>query len=43
MIGMPDTPVRVETHARQISYDQFCLRICTAQTANVSTALQCEQ
>ncbi|KAK1922318.1 putative glycoprotein [Papiliotrema laurentii] len=25
-----------------ISYDQFCLRICTAQTANVTTALQCE-
>ncbi|RSH90776.1 hypothetical protein EHS25_009951 [Saitozyma podzolica] len=25
-----------------ISYDQFCLRICTAQSANVSTALQCE-
>ncbi|ORY31050.1 hypothetical protein BCR39DRAFT_571881 [Naematelia encephala] len=25
-----------------ISYDQFCLRICTAQTNNVTTALQCE-
>jgi len=25
-----------------ISYDQFCLRICTAQTGNVTTALQCE-
>jgi len=26
----------------QISFDQFCLRICTAETANVTTALQCE-
>ncbi|WVO13601.1 hypothetical protein L204_101222 [Cryptococcus depauperatus] len=25
-----------------ISYDQFCLRICTAQTGAVSSALQCE-
>lgn len=26
----------------QISYDQFCLRICTAETNNVTAALQCE-
>lgn len=25
-----------------ISYNQYCMRICTAQTANVTTALQCE-
>ncbi|WWC92559.1 uncharacterized protein L201_007518 [Kwoniella dendrophila CBS 6074] len=25
-----------------ISYDQFCLRVCTAETSNVSAALQCE-
>ncbi|AFR98238.2 glycoprotein [Cryptococcus neoformans C23] len=25
-----------------ISYDQFCLRICTAETSNVTAALQCE-
>ncbi|OCF54585.1 glycoprotein [Kwoniella mangroviensis CBS 10435] len=25
-----------------ISYDQFCLRVCTAETGNVTAALQCE-
>ncbi|WRT70938.1 uncharacterized protein IL334_007937 [Kwoniella shivajii] len=25
-----------------ISYDQFCVRVCTAETANVTAALQCE-
>ncbi|ODN79156.1 glycoprotein [Cryptococcus wingfieldii CBS 7118] len=25
-----------------ISYDQFCLRVCTAETNNVTAALQCE-
>ncbi|KAL7412552.1 hypothetical protein BDY24DRAFT_363153 [Mrakia frigida] len=25
-----------------MSYDQFCIRICTAETADVSAALQCE-
>lgn len=26
----------------QISFDQYCLRICTAQNDNITTALQCE-
>ena len=25
-----------------MSYNQFCLRVCTAQTNDVSAALQCE-
>ncbi|WWD20916.1 hypothetical protein CI109_105394 [Kwoniella shandongensis] len=36
------TDVFYEEWMSFISYDQFCLRICTAETGNVTTALQCE-
>ncbi|WWC64970.1 uncharacterized protein I303_107584 [Kwoniella dejecticola CBS 10117] len=36
------TDVFYEEWMSFISYDQFCLRVCTAETGNVTAALQCE-